>query len=143
MDEDAYGVVQRDVPRILESFVSLLSALETFSQEVQKDVSEARSELLGDDVLKWYLEHRQQKEGETISEMIGPLLSGKHLYVVLMPRAVHYLTGILSSARRNKDYYGGIWPRVTSIQICTGRCCAASARGRSIVIRAARQMNAS
>lgn len=43
LDEDAYGVVQRDVPRILESFVSFLSALETFSQEIQKDVSEARS----------------------------------------------------------------------------------------------------
>ena len=79
LDEDAYGVVQRDVPRVLEAFISFLSALEAFSQEIQKDVAQARSELVGDDVLKWYLEHQQQKESESISQMIGPLLSGKPL----------------------------------------------------------------
>jgi hypothetical protein len=58
--------------------VSFLSALEAFSQEIQRDVIQAHFfESSGDEALKQYLEYRQLKEGEAVSEMIGPLLSGK------------------------------------------------------------------
>ena len=34
LNEDRYGVVQRDIPRILEAFLSFLSAIEEYQIEV-------------------------------------------------------------------------------------------------------------
>ena len=36
LTEDRYGVVQRDIPRILEAFLSFLTALEEYQVEVTK-----------------------------------------------------------------------------------------------------------
>lgn len=36
LEEDRYGVVQRDIPKILETLISFLTALETYKDELDK-----------------------------------------------------------------------------------------------------------
>ena len=44
MTEDRYGVVQRDIPKILEAMVSLLSAIEEYQREIDSQSQRAQSE---------------------------------------------------------------------------------------------------
>lgn len=83
LNEDAYGVVQRDVPRVLEALLSFTTALETYTQELEKltsasqlSVSEAAAEGSKEET-RQYLDRRRQKESEAIGELVGPLLTGK------------------------------------------------------------------
>lgn len=80
LEEDAYGVVQRDVPRVIEALLSYTSALEAYAVEVEKLTSSAAAADTGDEKdpeMKKYLESRRLKESEAIGELIGPLLTGK------------------------------------------------------------------
>jgi nucleoporin NDC1 len=83
LDEDAYGVVQRDVPRVLEALLSFTAALEAYTQELenltsasQLNASEAAAEG-SEEEKKQYLERRRRKESEAIGELVGPLLTGE------------------------------------------------------------------
>jgi len=44
LTEDRYGVVQRDIPKILEAMVSLLSAIEEYQAEIDAQTPRPQSE---------------------------------------------------------------------------------------------------
>ena len=83
LNEDAYGVVQRDVPRVLEALLSFTTALEAYTQELEKLTSTSQLTALdavtggSGDEAQQYLDHRRQKESEAIGELVGPLLTGQ------------------------------------------------------------------
>lgn len=79
LEEDAYGVVQKDVPRVIEAVLSFTAALEAYAQELEKLTSAAHPvppEGDADDEMRRYLETRRLKESEAIGEIVGPLLTG-------------------------------------------------------------------
>ena len=76
LTEDPYGVVQRDLPRVLEALVSYLVALEAFAQELEKQTSSMHAPPSSTEKMSRYLISRKRKESELIRELIEPLLSG-------------------------------------------------------------------
>ena len=48
LDEDSYGVVQRDIPRILEALLALLTALEDYQSELSAVADEEERGRAGD-----------------------------------------------------------------------------------------------
>jgi len=82
LNEDAYGVVQRDVPRVLEALLSFSTALEAYAQDLEKLTSVSQlsaSEAAAggsEEEVRHYLEQRRQNESEAIGQLVGPLLTG-------------------------------------------------------------------
>ena len=83
LNEDAYGVVQRDVPRVLEALLSFSTALEAYAQDLEKLTSASQlsaSEAVAggsEEEMRHYLEQRRQNESEAIGQLVGPLLTGE------------------------------------------------------------------
>lgn len=81
IEEDAYGVVQRDVPRVLEALLSFTSALEAYANELEKQTNASNPSSDADpetkDEMHTYLDRRRQEESEAIGELVGPLLTGE------------------------------------------------------------------
>jgi nucleoporin NDC1 len=75
LTEDPYGVVQRDLPRVLEALVSYLVALEALAQELEKETSNIQAAPSSTEEMKRYMMLRKQRESELIGELIGPLLT--------------------------------------------------------------------
>lgn len=64
LEEDAYGVLQKDIPKILDAFTSYLIMLEDYTRELQASVG------AGD------VEKKAQVE-EGLTSVIEPLVGGE------------------------------------------------------------------
>ncbi|KAF9511704.1 hypothetical protein BS47DRAFT_1346461 [Hydnum rufescens UP504] len=107
LTEDPYGVVQRDLPRVLEALVSYLVALEALAQELEKQTSSIQAAPSSTEEMKRYMMLRKQRESELIGELIGPLLT----------------CGV---ARRDKTHRRCVWDTTGGTQVPAVDCRAAS-----------------
>ncbi|KDR79388.1 hypothetical protein GALMADRAFT_63284 [Galerina marginata CBS 339.88] len=80
LTEDRYGVVQRDIPRILEAMVSYLSAIEEYQVELTASQKSASSSILSDSERQTLImEHEKSQEilcfiGDGLKEGIGRIV---------------------------------------------------------------------
>lgn len=77
LTEDRYGVVQRDIPRILEAFLSFLTALEEYHVEVTKFyVPPTPDEIIQGDFEVLREKERTRVEVAKATEAIGIVADG-------------------------------------------------------------------
>lgn len=78
LTEDRYGVVQRDIPRILEAFLSFLSALEEYQVEVSSlYVPPTPEEVTQGDSKALERKERARVEVAKATEAIGVVADGE------------------------------------------------------------------
>jgi nucleoporin NDC1 len=84
LTEDRYGVVQRDIPRILEAFLSFLSAVEDYQIEINTSYPPPSPEQLQQLSWKEFEEQEMLRiEVERASAALGVVLDGAHLIFTL------------------------------------------------------------
>jgi nucleoporin NDC1 len=79
LTEDQYGIVQRDIPKILETFTSFLSAIEEYQLQITSLIKSPSSTS--------ELSHKEQEalnlvaiEVEKAQEILGGMADGMFLY---------------------------------------------------------------
>ncbi|KAF8310474.1 hypothetical protein DL93DRAFT_2084475 [Clavulina sp. PMI_390] len=94
LEEDAYGVVQRDVPRVLEALLAFTVALEAYTKELQEETlkSHPLSELSEErkDEMQLRMDARREEESQAIAELVGPLLTGALFLFFATRSRVHF-----------------------------------------------------
>ena len=71
LTEDRYGAVQRDIPRVLEAFLSFLSAVEAYQVEVAGHALPSAEELKGMSGLEREAKAREAEEVRRAGEALG------------------------------------------------------------------------
>lgn len=107
LTEDAYGVVQRDLPRVLEALLSFLTALEAYALELEKEASNNHTSTSSTDEMSRYLYTRKQKESDAIGELIGPLLTGTQLLACLILSLTPRYTALRGGIKLIAGAFGG------------------------------------
>lgn len=122
LTEDRYGVVQRDIPRILEAFVSFLTALEEYQLEVTKlYVPPTPDEVFQGEPRVLKEKERTRIEVAKATEAIGIIADGAFRFVllyrtVLPSRAADvWLSITVRRGRRRAD----IWREARRVQVPT------------------------
>lgn len=99
LSEDRYGVVQRDIPRILEAFLSFLSAIEGYQVEIKSaHVPPSKEELAGLTGLELETKLRVGIEVAKAGEALGYVSDGAFLFS--LDEAGSLLMGASCSTKR-------------------------------------------
>lgn len=82
LTEDKYGIVQRDIPRILEAMISFLTALEQYQSELQTTYPTPTS----DELAAMHPKQRTEKEEVMVelarsSDVLNEVHGGEFCYV--------------------------------------------------------------
>lgn len=120
--EDRYGVVQRDIPRIIEAFLSFLTALEEYHAEMTRlYVPPTPDEIDQGDVKVLREKERIRVEVAMAMEAIGVVADGK------LPSATYPLASLIHRSLLSVEigccrYRADVWRQARRVQVSTPDC---------------------